>query len=128
MPVRVSVAVMILHLPDLIECSTTTTIRERCQTLNYFRYTVGRGDFRHPVAVGGGAGDLARLRRDVPRVFRGHRRAAAARQRDPAVALQLRVDVREKRVARPDEGAPGLLLLRRQPPGAGSLHAPQYSG
>src|SRR5215467_6698652 len=88
MAVRVSVAVMILHLPDLIECSTTITIRERCQTLNYFRYTVGRGDLRHPVAVGGGAGDLARLRRDLPCVLRGHRRAAAARHRDPAGLLR----------------------------------------
>jgi DNA-binding MarR family transcriptional regulator len=40
MAVRVSVVVMILHLPYLVECSTTTIIRERCQTLNYFRYTV----------------------------------------------------------------------------------------
>src|SRR5215470_10001686 len=48
-------------------------------------------------------------------------------QRDPGVALQLRVDGREKRVAGPDEGAPGLLLLVRQPPGAGSLHGPSIA-
>src|SRR6516165_12597102 len=88
MEVSVSVAVMVCHLPDLIECSTTITAPERCQTLNYFRVYWAGGHIRDPVAVGRRADDVARLRRRLPRLLRRDRRAAPARHRDTARLLR----------------------------------------
>src|SRR5262249_8437912 len=87
MAVRVSVVVMIsisLIWLSAQRLSPTENDVKRSTISLYWR----RGDFRHPVAVGGGAGDLARLRRDLPRVFCVRRRAAAARHRDPAGLLR----------------------------------------
>src|SRR5215471_12280263 len=88
MEVSVSVAVMVCHLPDLVEYSTTITAPQRCQTLNYFRVYWRGGHIRYPVAVGRRADDVAHLRRHLPRLLRRGRRAAAARHGDTARLLR----------------------------------------